>query len=133
MHLFYNELFYFDTEDNNVLDLGSNQLHLITMQLNQTNPQLIQFSPQMVQMKEVNNDKTTQYHVVVLKMFIAITACNILALGAVILLLLRITDEDFFVYMYYLNHINNPFIYLAFNKLFRNEVIAMVKNMCNRS
>ena len=69
-------------------------------------------------------------HVVILKMFIAITACNILAFGAVISVLLRITNDNFFIYLYYINHINNPFIYLAFNKAFREDVKNMVK--CNR-
>ena len=67
-------------------------------------------------------------HVTTLKTFIAIMVCYILSFGAAFFILLRLTDNFFVSYIYFINHINNPFLYLAFNKEFRKDVVTLMRN-----
>ena len=71
-------------------------------------------------------------HITALKTFVAITLCFIVVYGSVFLILLRITDNSIVVYVPIINYINNPFIYMTFNKAFRKDMIKMLRNLCNR-
>ena len=70
-------------------------------------------------------------HMTVLKTFFAIIICFIVTYGSAFVFLLSLTDNYFVSYVYFINHINNPFIYFAFSKGYRKDMIDLLGRFQN--
>ena len=67
-------------------------------------------------------------HINSVRIFLAITICAFLAYVPAALAYHLSDTYEYIVYSYFFNHINNPFIYLILNKMFRDDF----KVLCNR-
>ena len=65
-------------------------------------------------------------HVTSVKIFFAITFFGMVAYIPGIAAYTVVKNHYFISYMYFINHVNNPFIYIAFNKSFRSDVKSLV-------
>ena len=73
--------------------------------------------------------QTRERHVVAVKTFGAVTLCllaSYIPAFAVASQSLRVE----FLFLYYINHLCNPFIYFSFNREFRQSVFAVVRRKC---
>ena len=68
-------------------------------------------------------------HVLMMKVFAAITFLFLVSYTPVVLLIVRATHNFHVLYMYFINHIGNPIVYLIFIKQFRADVKEIVMKM----
>ena len=69
-------------------------------------------------------------HITSVKTFITISAFCFLAYVPSSSVMLGFTDQFYVSYFYFISHICNPVIYVAFNKVFRNDVKRLLRIQC---
>ena len=77
------------------------------------------------QLTLTNKNKMYKRHIQSVKIFLAITITGFLSYVPASLGFHLSVEYQFLTYTYFCNHINNPLVYLALNKTFRNDVIAL--------
>ena len=76
-----------------------------------------------------SSSKKQQLHISSVKTFIAITACGCLAFVPTIVVSWYFPAYIYWSYLYFVNHVNNPFIYVAFNRRFRSDAFSLASKL----
>ena len=102
MRLYFNKLFFSDVRDKNVVPTTT-----VTNNCGH--------APQAM------TSQTNRRHMVAVTQFILITVVYVISFLPVTLSVNDFAAKDSIIYLYYINHLSNFFIYLAVNKEFRGE------------
>ena len=68
------------------------------------------------------NTKKYKRHITSVKIFIAITVFGLFAFAPSAVAYTILRGHYYITYMYFINHINNPLIYIIFDKKFRSDL-----------